>query len=396
MKPVSLADITYEQGLKLIAMRKQAIDSGKVRPMTKEALDNSYMLRYVGSKVFEKAAEGGWLDQIKGTLGNWGQQAQQGLKGVGDQIRQGWKGINAPTRDVLKKGLIGAGIGGLGGIGSSIINRDENWGRNALMGGIAGGAIGGGIGLATNPEAATAIQNRLRSFMKTPEEAASDSPDSSPGGAAKQPPKTPAFAAEEAKRLLEIEDPELQMTEVNRRQSTADSYAPEALHGSAAAVGGYGTYRGIKRLRNIEGFDPTVLANKLLAGVEGFSDKGNELKTILGVNKAQLKSMTVPQIEKLLASKGFSKNLMGGLDPAARGNLLTLLRGNKNLGGVDALDDVLIKGFRGNRPIRAGGSAGLVGLAGLGGWNLLKSYMEQAKRRENAQHVLEQLKYQLD
>lgn len=57
-----------------------------------------------------------------------------------------WSGL--PT--AAQAGLVGAGAGGLLGLGRSLTDPEErdNWGRNSLMGAAAGGAIGGGGALA--------------------------------------------------------------------------------------------------------------------------------------------------------------------------------------------------------------------------------------------------------
>lgn len=404
MKPVSLADITYEQGLTLLALRKQGLDSGKIRRMPKEAMDNTYILRGVGETVLEKAAAGGWLDNLTSTLSDFSTNASNRIGGaiggaadsienLGQGLKNRWQGINAPTRDILKKSLIGAGIGGLGGLGASAINRDRNWGRNALMGGIAGGAIGGGMGVYQNPDAAEAVQNRARELMNPQTGEGGAKPEASSAPAA-EPPKTPGFAADEAKRILGVENPQMRMSEVNRLQQTADSYAPELVHGGAGAAGVAGTGYGLSKIRNLRGFDPSVMATKLQSNI-GKIDP-DTLKTLLGVDADAVRNMSKDQVIELLAKGGFKKNMLGGLSPAAEGNLKTLLRsGGKGMGGVEALDDVLVKGFRGNRPIRAGGAAGLLGTAGIGGYALLQNYLKQREARQNAQHVLEQLKYQL-
>ena len=63
MKPVSLADISYEQGLQLLALRKQAMAAGHIQRMPSEALANSFPLRNIGQATVEKLAEGGILDR---------------------------------------------------------------------------------------------------------------------------------------------------------------------------------------------------------------------------------------------------------------------------------------------------------------------------------------------
>ena len=121
MKPVSLADISYEQGLELLSLRKQALDSGEAKRLPSEVLRKSQMLQSIGEKA---AAEGGFLDNITSSF----------------------KNMDPGVKRTLLSGATGAGLGAIGGAFADNKNRL----RNALMGGIAGGALGGGIGLATN------------------------------------------------------------------------------------------------------------------------------------------------------------------------------------------------------------------------------------------------------
>jgi len=68
------------------------------------------------------------------------------LQDAGKNIKTWWKGLD-PT---MQKTMMGAGVGGALGLGSSMFKDKEDrqpW-HSALMGGLAGGAIGGGIGLA--------------------------------------------------------------------------------------------------------------------------------------------------------------------------------------------------------------------------------------------------------
>jgi len=68
------------------------------------------------------------------------------LQDAGNNIKTWWKGLD-PT---MQKTMMGAGVGGALGLGSSMLKEKEDrqhW-HSTLMGGLAGGAIGGGIGLA--------------------------------------------------------------------------------------------------------------------------------------------------------------------------------------------------------------------------------------------------------
>ena len=132
MKPVSLANISYEQGLELLSLRKQALDSGEAKRLPSDVLRKSQMLQSIGEKA---AAEGGFLNNLTGSLSNLGSSVKGSLKNMDPALKR-----------TLLTGATGAGLGAIGGAFSD----DKNRLRNMLMGGIAGGALGGGIGLATN------------------------------------------------------------------------------------------------------------------------------------------------------------------------------------------------------------------------------------------------------
>lgn len=133
MKPVSLADISYEQGLELLSLRKQALDSGEAKRLPSDVLRKSHMLQRIGEKA---AAEGGFLDNLTGSLNNITSSAKGYLKNMDPALKR-----------TLLTGATGAGLGAAAGAFADNKNRL----RNMLMGGIAGGALGGGIGLASNP-----------------------------------------------------------------------------------------------------------------------------------------------------------------------------------------------------------------------------------------------------
>jgi len=140
MKPVSLADISYEQGLKLLTLRKQAMDAGHIRRMTPEALANALPLANIGRSFAEKAAEGGLLDSLK-----------SGIEGAGRGITTQWNNLDQASRNALLSGAAGTGLGALAGLGSAYTSGEGNYLSRALRGGLAGGAVGGGLGLALNP-----------------------------------------------------------------------------------------------------------------------------------------------------------------------------------------------------------------------------------------------------
>jgi hypothetical protein len=232
MKTVSLADISYEQGLQLLALRKQAMDAGQVRRMTPEALANTFPLRSIGQATIEKLAEGGFLDSLK-----------SGIKNVGDK----YQGIDPSVRKALLSTVAGTGLGAAAGVGSAYRRGDKNYGRNALRGGIAGAAVGGGLGLALNPQLANKIQEKTKPVV--------DNLD------AKTQPGDPAAA---------------------NLQSKATSINPE-LAGLATGLGSGGAaIEGIRRVHNYKSYDPQAMANhlweKAQTGAVGATDAKGKMK----------------------------------------------------------------------------------------------------------------------
>ena len=137
MKPVSLADISYEQGLQLLALRKQAMAAGHIQRMPSEALANSFPLRNIGQATVEKLAEGGILDRLN-----------SGIKDVSERYHR----LDPSVRNTLNMAAAGTGVGAVVGLGSAMRRGDKSYGRSALRGGIAGAGLGGGLGLALNRE----------------------------------------------------------------------------------------------------------------------------------------------------------------------------------------------------------------------------------------------------
>lgn len=228
MTPISLSSITYSQGLQLLAARKQALDSGHIERMSKEAMANSFPLRDIGADYIEKIAESGLLDSLK----------------------SGFGGMDSSTRNVLLSGLAGAGLGAGTGAASALFNGEEGAGWKALKGGLAGGAIGGGLGLAFNPE----LLNKAFKLEK------------SPGPASSLPPN--ASNAQHRAAQIKSRTPAEQLAEINKLQGVADSSMPEVVnytaHGlNTAAAGGAGAYVANKAV-----FDPDTLANRIHADMK--------------------------------------------------------------------------------------------------------------------------------
>lgn len=142
MKPVSLADITYEEGLALLVLRKQAIDSGKLAPLTAEEKAASYQLEAYA----EKRAEG-WLDKLTKGLSDAGKNFVPAAKNTFNDLKGQYLQFaknNPELNRILKTTGVGAGLGAATGL----ISSDKHRLRNMALGGLAGGAIGGGLGTA--------------------------------------------------------------------------------------------------------------------------------------------------------------------------------------------------------------------------------------------------------
>lgn len=142
MKPVSLADITYEEGLALLVLRKQAIDSGKLAPLTAEEKAASYQLEAYA----EKRAEG-WLDKLTKGLSDAGKNFVPAAKNTFNNLKGQYSQFaknNPELNRILKTTGVGAGLGAATGL----ISSDKHRLRNMALGGLAGGAIGGGLGTA--------------------------------------------------------------------------------------------------------------------------------------------------------------------------------------------------------------------------------------------------------
>ena len=407
MKPVSLADITYEQGLQLIVLRKQALDSGKVRRMPKEALDSNYPLHAIGTQVLEKVAEGGFMDGI-------GKSLSSGLSGAKD-----WFGKLDPT---VKSTLIGGGLGAGTGLAASAMNRDRHWLRNALMGGVAGSAIGGGIGVARNPGAADKIRDKLTGFAESfnNKDAPKPTAEAAPGGGSPTPaPLEDKSVAGRARQLVDA-DPETSASQIDSLRTDAESWAPESVHGTGAAGTVGATGYALRKLQQMKGYDPDAMLTHLGQMADDTPNLPRKLDSIgirtMDQTNEALRGLgpiaTQPgrdaalwrqfranpqdpalrkQIEKLLAARGIKRNLMGGV--AAKGSpaLKNFLAGS----GDDALETVLSKGFSGRRPVRGGAAGLLVGASGLGLKGLWDSYKSQQAHRTDAKNVLDAVRAEL-
>ena len=390
MKPVSLADISYEQGLELLSLRKQALDSGEAKRLPSEVLRKSQMLQSIGEKA---AAEGGFLDSITSSF----------------------KNMDPGVKRTLLSGATGAGLGAIGGAFADNKNRL----RNALMGGIAGGALGGGIGLATNrgvldkaiDAAVPSAKDRARDALKPS--------SSAPSGPAK-PGKLDDFGIDMSpERMAEIE--------ANRLPNIADpldnnlsQVEPYATGGGAMGLGAY--LKG-KLAPQVE--DAEQLASKFTSSF--IDPKLDDLsKAVLDspqiknlANKIPAEALTDPKLlQELLESGKVSRkdlsavlssfnNMLGSnpgnADPQAIKTLLNQLNLSKS--EFDAIPTKSL-GFRGAaKNLASGGKQNLLknlknlgllavpaGLLGYGAYRLGGGALNQAKN----EIVWNQLKNRLE
>jgi hypothetical protein len=406
MKPVSLADISYEQGLQLLVLRKQALDRGTIRRMPKEAMDNA-PLRQIGYDVLEKFAEGSWLD----SLGSGVSGLASGLGQVGNDVADGAKNLwgqikNPHARDVLKKGLIGAGVGAGAGLGASMMNGEGHYGRNMLMGGVAGGAIGGGLGIYQNPEIADVIQQRLRDFAKSPEAtppaASSTTPppvDSSttppPVDSSTTPPAEPQTAAApwnsktEAADILDMTDEIGQEDRINELRSTKDTIMPEVVAATTGGITAGGTAKGLVNLRNWEQYSPEVLANSIRNNKSTLNK--DAIKNIFGqgMTRKALAALPYEELVKRIRTATLLKpTLFGNLPTGGIQSVKDLLK----LTGDEAKTLAPAKGstFKG----RAARGSAAMAVAGAGGgllYNIYKKFKADKANQLRAESVLKDL-----
>ena len=386
MKPVSLADISYEQGLQLLALRKQAMDSGKIRRMSKEAMDNSYPLQRIGTQVLYSVKEAdslgdfkdsasGLISSVTDGLGSAGGQIQKNLGSAASGVEGWWGGLGKPTKNVLKDGLLGAGLGAGAGLGTSLYRGEGNHGRNTLMGGVAGGALGGGLGVFNNPEVADKIQSGISGLTdsltgeskKTPAEPGTSKPK-------------PFNAKDEVERLNKL-PADLRSRELMDLTTDEQSNMPEYLHGTGAAtevgIGGFAA----RKINQMSRYSPTALADTVLSGHAKPKAVSNELK--LKWDKAKWERMRgtakgARKVEAAIrANPKLRTNIFGNVKQTAA--LKSLVGKNRGLA-----ESVGTKG----RYIRRTGMGGVALATGYGLWKTLKSYMEAQRHRANAKYIL--------
>lgn len=373
MKPISLSSITYSQGLQLLAARKQALDSGHITRMSKEAMATSFPLRDIGADYIEKIAESGLLDSLK-----------SGFGGVSDKIKSSLGSMDGPTRNVLLSGLAGAGVGAGTGAASALLNGEEGAGWKALQGGLAGGAVGGGLGLAFNPE----VLSKAFHLEKRPGITSS----------------LPANASNAQRSAAQIKSrtPAEQLAEINKLQGVADSSMPEitnyTAHGlNTAAAGGAGAY-----IANKATYDPDVVAKSLRAEISNalprdangrINTGGKAPKGAINLNKlnSALRNGAIPpggdlnhfysnlteeQLKNLLP-----KSSIPGMTPSRlQATLATGL--NEDL-AKSILERSKLSGMRTMAGKIRPGKLGLLGLL-AGGWGLGRGAISQKYQQDSA------------
>jgi hypothetical protein len=232
MKPVSLADITYDQGLQLLALRKQAMDSGRIRRMTPEALANTFPLNAIGQSLVEKLADDGLLESLKTRIGGLTSQLGAGAQGLKDQ----WSKLDPSARQALATSLAGAGAGAATGAVSAKRRGAKGVGRSAIRGGLAGAALGGGLSLALNPGLADKAQGKAQAILERAQAQAKPSADAAPAA-----PAAPSAS------------------DISKLTATANSSTPELAALASGAGIAAGTGAGYKILRDRTSYDPQRL-----------------------------------------------------------------------------------------------------------------------------------------
>jgi hypothetical protein len=209
-------------------------------------------------------------------------------------------------------------------------------------------------------------------------------------------------------------DPSARLKEINRLQGMADSSNPElAAGGQLAATAGVAG-EGLRRLNNIESYDPAKLSKELYSRLQTAANSkgGKPGSTSPGINAlrediiesfssgdkvkadavrsifdgptptASTPFSSVPTVEQLLknAPEG---SVTGAIPP----QLSSAVRGNA--------DDIVSKGFRDAagriRWPRSLAGLGLVGAGGALTANIIRSYLQNAEARRAARNTLRQI-----
>jgi hypothetical protein len=399
MKPVSLADISYEQGLQLLALRKQAMDAGHIRRMPAEALANTMPLAGIGDSFTKRA---NYFSDLAGSVTNR------------------LTNMSPEAHNVLLSGAAGAGLGALTGLGTAYTSGKGNYLGRALRGGLAGGAMGGGLGLALNPEIAEKLYAKGKSFIDGAGAAKEKSPDT---GAQAPPPGGKITPEVKAKAILAA-SPEAQRNALSELDAVASSYKPELVAGGLTAAGGGAGLLAAKKLHDVRSFDSRGLANEIftqgsansskleptalgkLLGAPDNTAKQVGQKALNDMSKGWLTPTTSSVSSATLADQLKDTSKQTGLDrllnrtPKAvesqlsnlakhdAGALARLQAASRTPGFRDAAGKI--------KPIKAKGLAGLALAlltgAGYTGYNYLTGRQERAHAQDTLKNLAENMK----
>ena len=423
MKPVSLADITFEQGLQLLSLRKQGLDSGKIRRMSKEAMDNAYPLQAVGTQMIEAVKEAGRIEDFKNSisdgLSSAGSSLQDGFNGVKGGVQSWWGGLNKPTQSTLTHGAIGAGLGAASGAGASFMGDGRHYGRNMLMGGVAGGAIGGGLGIARNPEIAESLREKFEGMLskEEPEEPdAPPKPEATPGatpakapepslgeriGLPQVPPKlTPEQLETKADRINALSKGPKEV-EINKDRDTLEGSPNRNANLLHAANAGATAFVG-KKLSDPAGHSVGTMA-QTLKGMPGIGDKNpvrpslqpSAIKAHLGgydpsllTDPSLIQKKSVPEIARLLRKNPELRSTL--LGNARNPEAVAALMGQAP-GGSKLVPGATRSGFGWRRPFRGAGLLGLLGMSAYGAAHTEAGRAVGNATHENAKALLDVL-----
>lgn len=392
MQTVSLADITFEQGLGLVMLRKQAMDEGRIQRMTKEALDNSNLLTAIGDKATEKSAGIGSA-LTGGLIGN---------------IASKFTNLDPAVKNTLMSGLVGTGVGAAAGLGSEYVSGRKKYKNGLLRGALAGGALGGGLGLMYN---SGALANKAQKGVSALTAAPGVAPPSEAAGK----------ATESILKTLPGEDSAQKIKDLD---ATANSWAPEAALAAKTTAIGAGGALGAKAILNRKSYDPGALADYMQSNASPAGPKGKQpsfnpttvaemtgkpgvVPKFNAMSSANRGNVELARLEQgwrgnytrdhfvnRLERAGHGSSLFGGMSGKTEKTLGNLVRGKPD--ELKALlEAAKTKGLRNSmgkiRPGKAGllGGLGLLGLT-LGG-SALGSYATNATERADASNLLRQL-----
>ena len=296
MKPASLANISYDEALGLLQLRKEALAAGEAPRLPTEKLASSYILRDFGNAVMDDLEKQA-IDQVEAPA--------------------------APMNPILKNTLLAGGLGALGGLGKSMFSDDEDekdqWWRNALMGGVGGAALGGGLTTLLNSDA----RNKLMSSMGADETV--------------EPTQEVTPEEEVAARGKEVVD-QRDFTALADEMQGATSTAPDWKAGITAAGTGAGGLYGVHKALSSQ--SPMHLAQnivdqpnaaakssqfrRLFKEYSGASRMPTEQATVKLLNALKNDPREFDKFSKFMRGKGMGVNWLGQHpNPGAMKNLFS-------------------------------------------------------------------------